>query len=453
MSAHSKPAMTATIRFLETEREWNAPWVQDAWRRLQKETTNPNSLFSTLDWFDNKHKTKQEQLRVAIVANGIEITAIAPLLLGQQEFDLKVCRMHLHTAQLLGGEGLTQRPEVYEPLFEAIFQTFGVAAIHFRLLSTESPCWTAVESSRAGFVHVHDRFKMHIVDLPQSFDAYLTGRFDSSHRRNLKHRMQVLRAQGEHRLWRCSACSAGPECAGLQEKGELRLQRISAPEDVQEFLRAGSKVAQVSWQAANADYLIRETPEWSAHLSDLAGRGLLRSYLLWCGPAPCAYALGFQGGGSYQACFIGYDPSMSKFSPGIVMLLLMIEDLIQYDPPGKLNFGEGEDEYKRRFGTETSEVANVTMLRRSILGRMRVAEFETYQFLRGLRRLKNRAVKARSGVVSRRRQIQFKGNAQPFGRQGRLTGKRAEHEKYLEPAAGSAPVKRGRLDAAKSGPR
>jgi len=408
-NAKSKPAVTTTIRFLETEREWNAPLVQQAWHRLMTETTNPDALFSAPEWFDNKHKTKREDLRVAVVRNGTKITAIVPLLLGQQEFDLKLGRMRFRTAQLLGGEGLTQHQEVYEPLFKAIFQTFDVAAIHFRMLPTESPCWKALQSSRAGFVHVQDRFQTHIADLPQTFDAYMTARFNSSRRRNLKHRVKVLREQGEHRIWRCSGCPSSPECAQLREKGELRLQRISAPEDVPEFLRAGGTVAQASWQAAKADYLIRDTPEWNAHLSDLAGRGLLRSYLLWCGPAPCAYVLGFQGGGHYQACFIGYDPSMSKFSPGIVMLLLIIEDLIQHNPSGKLNFGEGEDEYKRRFGTEAAEVANVTMLRRSILGGMRATGFGIYRFLRGLRRFKPPAGKARVGFIKQRQPIQFTG--------------------------------------------
>ena len=394
-------AATAAIRFLATEEEWNARPVQDAWRRLAAASANPSALFQTPEWFENKHKAKREDLRVAVAEEGGEIIGIAPLMIGEQEFDLKLCRIRLKTAQLLGGEGLTQRQEVYEPLFKAIFQTFDVAAIHFRLLSTESPCWKAVQSSRAGLVHVHDQFKMHIVDLPQTFDAYMATRFDSSHRRILKRRIRVLRAQGELRLWRCSACTATAECAQLREKGELRLQRISAPEDVPEFLHAGGDVARASWQASEADYLIKEAPEWSAHLSDLAVRGLLRSYLLWCGPAPCAYALGFQGEGSYQACFIGYDSSMAKFSPGIVMLTMMIEDLVRHDPTGKLNFGEGEDEYKRRFATESVTVANVTVFRRSAAGCLRASAFGIYRSLRKMRR--NRSVSAAKKLLFSRK--------------------------------------------------
>ncbi|MHB1856535.1 MAG: GNAT family N-acetyltransferase [Acidobacteriaceae bacterium] len=400
-NAKSKPTVTTTIRFLETEREWNAPLVQQAWHQLLTETTNPNALFSTPEWYENKRKTKGEELRVAVVENDAKIIAIAPFLLGQQEFYLKFYRMRFRTAQLLGGEGLTQRQEGYELLFKAIFRTFDVAGIHFRLLSTESPCWKAVQSSRAGFVQVHDRLKMYLVNLPPTLDAYLSARFDSSHRRNLKHRVKLLREQGEHRLWRCSACTAAPECARLREKGELRLQRISAPEDIPEFLHAGGQVAQASWQAREAEWLVKETPEWNAHLSDLATQGLLRSYLLWCGPAPCAYALGFQGGGCYQAYSIGYDQSMAKFSPGTVMLLLLLEDLMQHDRPEKFNFGGGENEYKRRFATEAAEVRNVTILRRSIMGGLRVAGFWFYRFLGEMRR--NRGVSAAKRLLFSRK--------------------------------------------------
>ena len=399
-----------TVRFLSTEREWNAPRVQEAWRRLMAASANPSALFQSPEWFENKHKTKREELRIAVVENDGTITAIVPLLLGKQEFDLKLWRTRFRTAQLLGGEGLMQE-EAYESLFETIFQTFDdVDAIHFRLLPTESLCWKAVQSSQAGLVHVHDQLKMYIVDLPQSFDEYLAARFDSKHRGNLKRRVKLLREQGEHRLWRCSACTASPECARLREKGELRLQRISAPEDVPEFLRAGGQVAQASWQAAKADYLIKETPAWKAHLTDLAKRGLLRSYLLWCGPRPCAYKLGFQGSGYYYGSSTGYDQSMAKFSPGTVILLLTIEDLIQHNHPGKLNFGEGEDEYKREFATQAVEVANVTMLRPSILGTLRVAGFETYRFLKYVRRRKKDwAEKARDSFSKRWRMGRSKG--------------------------------------------
>ena len=361
-SSKSQVAETTAIRFLATELEWNAPHVQQAWRRLLRETANPNVLFASPEWFENKHKTKREELRVAVVENGAKIAAVAPILLGQKKFDLKFRQMRFRTAQVLGGEGL-MREEMYEPLFQQIFQTFeDVDAIHFRLLPIESPCWKAVQSSRAGWVHVHNQFKMYFLDLPKTFDEYLAVRFDSKHRGNLKRRVKVL-----------------------GEQGELRLQRITAPEDVPEFLRAGGQVARASWQAAKADYLIKETPEWNAYLSDLARRGLLRSYLLWSGSKPCAYELGFRGGGYYYGSLTGYDSSMAKYSPGTVILLLTIEDLMQHDPPERLNFGEGEDEYKREFATSAAGVANVTMLRRSGMGSLRATVFGAYRSLRTLK--------------------------------------------------------------------
>ncbi len=417
-SIRTEPAVAAThaIRFLATEEEWNARPVQDAWRRLMAASANPSALFQTKEWFENKYKAKGEEARVAVVESDGTITGIIPFLLGEQEFYFKFCRMQCKVAHLLGGEGLTQRQEVYEPLFKAIFKNFDVDAIYFRYLHAEGPCWRAVQSSRAGFIRIHDRFKMYIVDLPQTFDAYMAERFNSSHRRTLKQRIRVLRAQGERRLWRCSACTATAECAQLRENGELLLQRISAPEEVPEFLRDGGKVAQACWQASEADWLIKDSPGWQAHLEHLAKRGFLRAYLLWCGPAPCAYALGFQGGGSYYAYSIGYDQSMAKFSPGIVMQLLMMEDLIQHDPPGKLNFGGGESEYKRRFATQAADVANVVILRRSIMGGLRAAGFTAYQSLKQLKASgKNVAEYLHLAVAGRKRTGSAGGHSHAVG--------------------------------------
>lgn len=349
------------IRFLSTEQEWNTPGVQEVWRRLLTASVGPGAIFQSPEWINNKLTTKREEVRVAAVCNQEKITGIAPLLFAAQEFNLKLGRLRLKTVQLLGGEGLMQE-ESYEGVFESIFHTFDVDAIHFKLMPIESECWNAVRKSHAGYVHIQDRLKLHLVHLPETFDQYFS-RFGSKHRKNLKHSMKIL-----------------------QELGELRLKRISSPEDVPEFLRVGSEVAGASWQAKKASYLIKDTPDWSTHLRDLGTRGLLRSYLLWCGSRACAYVLGYQGGGYYHYSFAGYDQSMARVSLGTVMLLLIIEDLILYDNPGKLHFGEGEDEYKRRFGSEGMEVANVMLLRQSMKGRLATAALEAYRFSRELGR-------------------------------------------------------------------
>ena len=102
--------MTTTIRFLETEQEWNAPLVQAAWRQSMATSTNPSVLFQSPEWFQNKRKTKGEDVRV-VVESGAKIIAVAPLLLGQQEFYLKFAGLMRKNGSHSAQQGLMQLKE------------------------------------------------------------------------------------------------------------------------------------------------------------------------------------------------------------------------------------------------------------------------------------------------------------------------------------------------------
>jgi hypothetical protein len=51
-------------------------------------------------------------------------------------------------------------------------------------------------------------------------------------------------------------------------------------------------------ETTHSDTLV-STPECSTQFGDLTSRGLLRSYLLWCGPPSCAMPLGFKSSGTW----------------------------------------------------------------------------------------------------------------------------------------------------------
>jgi CelD/BcsL family acetyltransferase involved in cellulose biosynthesis len=61
----------------------------------------------------------------------------------------------------------------------------------------------------------------------------------------------------------------------------------------------------------------------------------------------------------------GYDPALARFSPGTVATYLVIEDLFRHNPPNRLSFGYGNQEYKREFGASPVEVAGVLLLRKT----------------------------------------------------------------------------------------
>ena len=151
---------------------------------------------------------------------------------------------------------------------------------------------------RKFLVHVWETSVHNVVELPHSFETFLV-RFGTKHRNNLK--------DG-------SGFSASMPVAALE------LRRVTTKEDVPEFLRLASEVARRSWQSSylSEDDQIRDSTEWQRDLADLADRGVLRCYLLMCGPRPCAFELAFQGYGCYHFHMTGYAPAFAQFSPGTV---------------------------------------------------------------------------------------------------------------------------------------
>ena len=154
---------------------------------------------------------------------------------------------------------------------------------------------------------------------------------NSKHRNNLKRRARILR--------------------GLTGRALEELRRVTTREDVPEFLRLAGE----SWPATRGRTptspridQISESPTWQRDLADLADRGVLRGYLLMCGPTPSRFRLGLQGYGCYHFQMTGYDPAFAQLSPGTVATYLIIEDLFRHDPPNRLSFGYGNQEYKRQ---------------------------------------------------------------------------------------------------------
>jgi CelD/BcsL family acetyltransferase involved in cellulose biosynthesis len=80
-----------------------------------------------------------------------------------------------------------------------------------------------------------------------------------------------------------------------------------------------------------------------------AERGWLRIYLLYLEEKPAAYWMGTLYDRCLQADHVGYDPIWGEFSPGIFLLLNILEDLRDEDIK-TVDFGCGRDQFKQCFG-------------------------------------------------------------------------------------------------------
>jgi len=186
----------------------------------------------------------------------------------------------------------------------------------------------------------------HEIKLPGTFEEYLS-KFSSRKRGNLKRRVKKLN-----------------EC----NNGNLKLVTIKSTDQITAFLDSAESIAENSWKLKPLGVRIKNNEAFRDRLIDSAKRGLLRSYIL-LGEKPLAFVLGYQFNDIYHYVEIAYDQVFAKYSPGTVLLYMIIEDLINDNSPKKVNFGIGDATFKKEFGNVHEKDASILLLRKKFKNR------------------------------------------------------------------------------------
>jgi GNAT acetyltransferase-like protein len=114
--------------------------------------------------------------------------------------------------------------------------------------------------------------------------------------------------------------------------------------------------------------------------------GWFRGYLLYLDGVPCAFHYGELYRGRFRHGRPGYDPELGHLRVGTYLLLRVFDDLIEHPDARIVDYGIGDADYKRRFGTRswregnvvvyapTLRAATVNLLRTSLLASVRLAK-------------------------------------------------------------------------------
>jgi CelD/BcsL family acetyltransferase involved in cellulose biosynthesis len=175
-----------------------------------------------------------------------------------------------------------------------------------------------------------------VLELPPTFDAFLQG-LSSSTREGVRRYERKLTKEYGDRL-------------------ELRVFR--APAELDELFEHVGRVAETTYQgglgvAFSGDELQRSLTRLAME------RGLFRSWVLFLDGAPRAFWHGEAYRGVFRIGVPGYDPAFAHLRIGTFVLMRLIEDLCAEDGVDTLDYGFGDAEYKRRFGTRSWEEEDV----------------------------------------------------------------------------------------------
>jgi CelD/BcsL family acetyltransferase involved in cellulose biosynthesis len=213
-------------------------------------------------------------------------------------------------------------------------------------VDTESPLWTQARTSSnvraVVLVAPQARWRLRFEGPADSY----WNRFSSKTRYNFRRQKRLLGGEAE--------------C--------IRNESQVAP-----FLEAAAAVSSQSWQGRRIGQRIARNEKWQSHFEQLARLGALRCYLLRAKDQPAAFAIGTQWNGRFILEEIGYDTTFADFSPGTVLMLHMLEDMLQNDSPQVLDFGFGDGAYKQLFGNWQSQSGDLLLLSRRLRIRPRIA--------------------------------------------------------------------------------
>jgi CelD/BcsL family acetyltransferase involved in cellulose biosynthesis len=133
--------------------------------------------------------------------------------------------------------------------------------------------------------------------------------------------------------------------------GELDCKEYRSASEMLEFQRLAVDISQKTYKQ-EIGWGFQSSEKFGQELVDAAEVGAVRGYVLYCANRPAAYAFCRIQNAIIYYTHIGYDPQFSDYSPGTVLLYVLIERLFEEGRFRYLDFlGGAYWQYKQVFST------------------------------------------------------------------------------------------------------
>lgn len=192
--------------------------------------------------------------------------------------------------------------------------------------------------------YVPQRFTRYYIDLSDSWEAYLKH-FSSKTRSTLRRKARRF-----------------AELSG----GEIEWREYRTADEMKTFYNLAREVSAKTYQERLLHVGLPEGDAFEAHIRDLAEQGKALGYLLFIDGEPVSYLYLPVSGDTVLYAHLGYDPALSKHSPGTVLMWVALERLFA-DPGFRyFDFMEGESEHKKLFSDHELKCADVYFLKSTL---------------------------------------------------------------------------------------
>jgi CelD/BcsL family acetyltransferase involved in cellulose biosynthesis len=143
-------------------------------------------------------------------------------------------------------------------------------------------------------------------------------------------------------------------------EGRLAIRRYTEPDEIDEFFHNVEAIAPKTYQHA-LGVAFGDTAAHRERTSCCLERGWFRGYVLSIDGRPCAFEHGELYRGRFRAGRPGYDPAFSHLRIGTYLLLHILDDLCRDKEAALADYGIGDAEFKRRFGSRSWLEGNVVI--------------------------------------------------------------------------------------------
>lgn len=353
--AQEAPQEKTTLK-LETVLGRDLEGLLSVWK-ANPELCGQQEIVDKLEWFVVRHPRQRDLLGAYFVreentvrGHGFFLRQNRPL--GAYLGEIKILNLPIECVRFAEPPDFPDDERAFDEMLGSIKEMSDVHGFFVRSLPLDSFFYKYLQTSplvRGEFLLYSPvgRLEHFVVRLPNTFEEYLQ-KFSSKSRSNLRRGARKLQKD-----------------TGL----EVKLARITSPEQVDSFVDAAVAISKKTYQWRLAGSGLRVPEVLKRNFTFLAERGRLRCYLLSCGGEACAFMICDQWNGVCYSPSVGYDPRWEQYSVGTTLQFLVLEDLFVHDRPRVFDFGTGMGGQKELFGNASFFDTDIYILRKGLYTR------------------------------------------------------------------------------------
>lgn len=190
---------------------------------------------------------------------------------------------------------------------------------------------------------VRHRYRRSYARLDGDFEAYMGG-FSAKTRSTLRRK-----------------------CRRLAERtgGWLDLRCYRSEAEIADFYRDARALSARTYQEQRLGYGLPEGEAALAEMRALARSDRLRAWLLFVDSRPVSYLYAPAEGDTLIYAYLGYDPDFADLSPGTVLLLEAMRQLMAERRFALFDFTEGEGRQKAQFATGAVDCVDLLLVKQT----------------------------------------------------------------------------------------